>query len=109
MTSSIRRSQPVTRDFPWKVHVPVEVDWQWIGSSGLMEAMEPYLDKVFNGVQGQFMCLGWRRIFEIQEVFYKELVYEFLATVSFARIDGIYVDDNLIFLPWRGKAFLKPT
>ena len=28
---------------------------------------------------------------------YKELVYEFLATVSFARKDGIYADDNLIF------------
>ena len=85
MTSRIRRSQPATRDFPWysfprdvapetrglwtakldllkkrKVHVPVEVDRHWIGNSGLMEAMEPYLDKVFNGVQGQFMCLGWR-------------------------------------------------
>ncbi|CAH1441649.1 unnamed protein product [Lactuca virosa] len=122
MTSRSRRSQPVTCDFPWysfprnvppethacwtvkldllkkrKVHVPAEVDWHWIGNSGLMEAIEPYLDKVFNGVHGQFMCLGWRRIFEIQEVVYKELVYEFLATVSFAKKDRIYADDNLTF------------
>lgn len=43
------------------------------------------------------MCLGWRQIFEIQEVVYKEFVYEFLAMVSFARKYGIYVDDNLTF------------
>ncbi|CAI9299788.1 unnamed protein product [Lactuca saligna] len=71
MTNRVRRNQPVTRDFPWysfprdvapethaqwttkldllkkrKVHVLVEVDWHWIGSSGLMDVMEPYLDKL---------------------------------------------------------------
>ncbi|CAH1417043.1 unnamed protein product [Lactuca virosa] len=73
------------------------VDWQWSTETGLMEAIEPYLDKTFNGIHGQFLCLGWRRIFHIQEIVYKELVIEFLATISFARNDGIYADNNLTF------------
>ncbi|CAH1427605.1 unnamed protein product [Lactuca virosa] len=62
-----------------------------------MEAIEPYLDKSFNGVHGQFLCHGWKRIFHIQEIVYEELLIEFLAMVSFARKDGIYADKNLTF------------
>ncbi|CAH1453863.1 unnamed protein product [Lactuca virosa] len=80
-----------------KVHVPTLVDWHWIGQTGLMEGLEPYLDKAFNSIHGQFVCMGWRRLFEIQEVVYKELVVEFLATISFARKDGIFVEYNLSF------------
>lgn len=80
-----------------RVHVPAYVDWHWMGSTGLMEAMEPFLDKVFESIHGPFVCIGWRRIFQIQETVYKELVMEFLSTVSFARKTGIYVDDNLTF------------
>ncbi|CAI9282079.1 unnamed protein product [Lactuca saligna] len=80
-----------------RVHVPAFIDWHWIGQKGLMDAMDPYLDKLFNGFHGQFMCLGWRRISEIQEVVSKELVYEFLTKVYFARKYGIYDDDNLTF------------
>ncbi|CAH1440106.1 unnamed protein product [Lactuca virosa] len=80
MASRPRRNQPGSRpDFPWytfprnvgpkvytrwnakldwlkqrKVHVPAVVDWQWMSETGLMEAIEPYLDKSFNGVHGQF-------------------------------------------------------
>ncbi|CAH1427560.1 unnamed protein product [Lactuca virosa] len=123
MASRSRRNQPGTcPEFPWysflrdvapavrarwtaklellrkrRVHVPAVVDWYWIGQSGLMDAVESYFDKLFNGVDGKFMCLGWRRIFEIQEVVYIESVHEFLATVSFAKTDGIYADDNLTF------------
>ncbi|CAH1412457.1 unnamed protein product [Lactuca virosa] len=80
-----------------KVHVPTVVDWHWIGQTGLMEGIEPYLDKAFNSIHRLFVCMGWRRLFEIQEVVYKELVIEFLAMVSFARKDGIFVEDNLSF------------
>ncbi|CAI9283780.1 unnamed protein product [Lactuca saligna] len=62
---------------------------------GLLEAMIPYLDKTFDDIHGQFRCLGWRWIFHIQEIVYKEVVIEFLATMSFARKDGIYADNNL--------------
>ncbi|CAH1450870.1 unnamed protein product [Lactuca virosa] len=99
MANRLRRNQPGGRPvFPWYSFprdVAPEIGIGW--DKGLMESIEPYLDKVFNGVHGQFMCLGWRRIFEIQEVVYKELVHDFLATVSFAWKDGIYVDDNLTF------------
>ncbi|CAH1417055.1 unnamed protein product [Lactuca virosa] len=123
MASRARRQQPGSRpEFPWysfprtvgpeiyarwnakldwmkkrKVHVPVVVDWHWIGQTGLMEGIEPYLDKAFNSIHGPFVCMGWRRLFEIQEGVYKELVVEFLATVYFARKDGIFVEDNLSF------------
>lgn len=80
-----------------KVDVPAFVDWHWMGQTRLMEAIEPHLNNVFKGVHGQFTCLGWRWIFEIQEVVYKELVHEFLATISFARKVGIYADDNIKF------------
>lgn len=92
MANHLRRNQPRGRPtFPWysllmdvapevharwnaklelmkkrKVHVTAFVDRLWMGQIGLMEAMETYLDKVFNGVHGLFMCLGWRQIFEIQ-------------------------------------------
>ncbi|CAH1422232.1 unnamed protein product [Lactuca virosa] len=116
MASRARRHQPGSRpDFPWysfprtvgleiyarwnakldwmkqrKFHVPVVVDGQWIGQTGLMEGIEPYFDKAFDGIHGQFVCMGWRRLFQIQEVVYKELVIEFLATVSFARKYGFF-------------------
>ncbi|CAH1447366.1 unnamed protein product [Lactuca virosa] len=82
-----------------KVHVPAVVDWHWIGQTGLMEGIEPYLDKAFNSIHGKVVCMGWRRLFEIQEVEYKELVIEFLAMISFARKHGIFAKDNLSFCP----------
>lgn len=80
-----------------KVRVPALMDWHWIGKIRLIEAIEPYLDKVFNNTHGQFVFMGWRRLFEIQEAVYKELVIEFLAMVSFARKDGIFAEENLSF------------
>ncbi|CAH1427561.1 unnamed protein product [Lactuca virosa] len=103
MASRSRRNQPGTRpEFPWysfprdvapavharwtaklellrkrRVHVPAVVDWYWVGQSGLMDVVESYFDKLFNGVDGQFMCLGWRQIFEIQEVVYTESIHGF--------------------------------
>ncbi|CAH1433904.1 unnamed protein product [Lactuca virosa] len=80
-----------------KVHVPAVVNWQWFSETGLLEALDPYLHKMFESIHGPFVCMGWRRIFQIQETVYKELVVEFLSTVSFARKAGIYADDNLTF------------
>ena len=80
-----------------KVHVLALVNWEWLSETGLLEAMDPFLDKMFESIHGPFVCMGWRQIFQIQETVYKELVVEFLCTVSFARKDGIYVDDNLTF------------
>lgn len=87
--------------------MPAVVDWQCMSETGLMEALEPYLDKSFNGVHGQFLCLRWRSIFQIQEIVYKELLIEFLATVSFARKDGIYTDNNLTFFLCRKRHTLS--
>lgn len=73
------------------------VDWHWIEQTGLLEGIEPYLVRNFARVDGQFMCMGWRWLFQIQELVYKELVLEFLATVSFMRKDGAFDEDNLTF------------
>ncbi|CAH1433135.1 unnamed protein product [Lactuca virosa] len=80
-----------------KVHVPEVVDWHWIGKTGLMEGIEPYLDKAFNSIHGPFVCMGWRRLFEIQEVMYKELVVEFLATVSLHRRTEYLLKTTFLF------------
>lgn len=78
LASRSRRNQPGTRpEFPWysfprdvapaihsrwtvelemmkkrRVHVPMFVDWHWIGQTGLMDDMDPYPEKLFNGVHG---------------------------------------------------------
>ncbi|CAI9277084.1 unnamed protein product [Lactuca saligna] len=89
-----------------RVHVPAVLDWHSMGQTRLMEGIEPYLDKAFNSIHGLFVCMGWRRFFEIQKVVYKKLVIELLATVSFARNEGIVVEDNLSFaLVEKGKPF----
>ncbi|CAH1436194.1 unnamed protein product [Lactuca virosa] len=64
---------------------------------GFLEGIEPFLAKSCNGVQGRFMCMAWRRVFDIQEIVYKELVVEFLATVSFRRKIGALENGNVTF------------
>lgn len=80
-----------------KVHVPAVVNWHWIEQIGLLEGLEPFLDKSFAGVHGPFICMGWRRLFQIQEVVYKELVVEFLTTVSFRCKIGVLEEKNITF------------
>ncbi|CAI9268352.1 unnamed protein product [Lactuca saligna] len=43
------------------------------------------------------MCMAWRRLFQIQEIVYKELVIECLATVSSRRKISALEDGNLTF------------
>lgn len=121
MASRSRKNQPGGRpNFPWytfphmvsfgvlsqwngrlewmkqrNVHVPVVVNWGWIEQVGLLEGIEPIFGKSFDGLQGRFMCIAWRRLFQIQEIIYKELVIEFLATISFRRKIGALKDGNL--------------
>lgn len=45
---------------------------------------------------------------KFRKVVYKELVVEFLAMISFAREDGILVEDNLSFCLGGEKAYFKP-
>lgn len=66
-----------------RVHVPDEISWTWMEEVGLSKAIEPFLVQSFDGVQGMFVCMAWRRLFHIHEPVYKELVVEFLATVTF--------------------------
>ncbi|CAI9301611.1 unnamed protein product [Lactuca saligna] len=73
------------------------VYWGWIEQVGLLEGIKPILVKSFDGVQGRFMCMAWKRLFQIQEIIYKELVIEFLATVSFRRKIGSLENGNLTF------------
>ncbi|CAH1418795.1 unnamed protein product [Lactuca virosa] len=80
-----------------KVQVPAVVDWNWIEQTGLLEGLEPFLEKSFAGVHGPFICMGWRRLFQIQEVVYKELVVENLAIVSFRRKIGALEKKNITF------------
>lgn len=62
-----------------------------------MDALEPYLTKVFNGVNGQFTFMDWRRLFRMQELVYKEPCVEFLATIRFRKIKGIHDRKNITF------------
>lgn len=66
-----------------RVHVSANISWTWMDEVGLSEAIEPFLTNDFDGVQGCFVCMGWRRLFHIQEHMYKELCMEFLAMVHF--------------------------
>ncbi|CAH1423750.1 unnamed protein product [Lactuca virosa] len=59
-----------------KVHIPAEINWSWMEEVGLSEALEPFLTKSFDGVQGRFICMAWRHLFHIQEPMYKELCVE---------------------------------
>ncbi|CAH1428868.1 unnamed protein product [Lactuca virosa] len=49
-----------------KVHMPAEINWNWMEEVGLSEAIEPFLTKSFDGVQGWFIFMAWRRLFHIQ-------------------------------------------
>ncbi|CAH1450032.1 unnamed protein product [Lactuca virosa] len=121
MASRSRRNQPGQRnDYPWytflwvvgpevlwnaklewmkqrKIHVLAVFNWQWSEQTGLLEGIEPYFVRNFAGVHGQFKSMGWRQLFQIQEIVYKELVIEFLGTISFRRKDGAFDEDNLTF------------
>lgn len=111
-----RRNQPESRpDFPWfsfpnvvapkvlvqwieklawlkerKVHIPAEINWSCTEEVSQSKALEPFLTKSFDRVQGQFICMTWGRLFHIQEPVYKELCVEFLATGHFRKKKGIH-------------------
>lgn len=83
-----------------KVHVPAVVDWHWMGQTGLMEGIEPYLEKAFNSIHGQFVCMGvetaiWNSGSRVQGVSHQVYGHSF-----FAQTDVIFVEDDLSF--WLG-------
>ncbi|CAH1437279.1 unnamed protein product [Lactuca virosa] len=44
------------------------IDWDWLDHRGIMDQVNPYLNKFFEGDGMSFVCNGWRNIFGIQEV-----------------------------------------
>lgn len=68
-----------------KVHIPAEINWSLMEEVGLSEALEPFLTKSFDGVQGRFVYLAWKRLFWIQEPVHNELCMGFLATMHFFK------------------------
>ncbi|CAI9288360.1 unnamed protein product [Lactuca saligna] len=84
------RVTPISRDTPFQ---------EMLVSKLLRDGMEKW-----SGLNNErSMCL----CFQIQEVVYKELVVEFLATVFFKRKDGIYDKDNLTFCLGRERRALS--
>ena len=53
------------------------------------EQTEPSLTNLFSQDGVQITCMGWRRLFRLQEHVYVELCVEFFATVHFLKQDGI--------------------
>lgn len=64
---------------------------------GLSDTHEPYLTKDLDVAQGQFLCIGWRRLFRIQEPVYKELCVKFRSNVRFRKKKGTYDRKNITF------------
>lgn len=57
------------------------MDEDWLHEVGMVEALEPYLTKVFVREKVRVTCTAWRRLFRMQEAMFEELCMEFLATV----------------------------
>lgn len=56
------------------------------------------------------MCVGWKRLFEIQYVVYRELVIEFLAMVAFCRKISAMENRNITFClggEWRELSLVE--
>lgn len=59
--------------------------------------MNPYLKKIYVDDGVRITCIGWRRLFLIQEPMYKELCFEFLSTIRFRGRTYMFDTDNLLF------------
>lgn len=123
-----RRNQPESRpDFPWfsfpnvvapkvlvqwieklawlkerKVHIPAKINWNWLEEVGLSEAIEPFLTKSFDGVQGQFICMDWRRLFTSKNQCTKNFVWNVWPWYTFARKRASTIGNHYLLLG-RGK------
>lgn len=64
-------------------YIANEVNWEWLEKVELVEAMKPYLTKIFMNEGVRITCTGWRRLFQLQEPAYKELCLELYATIQF--------------------------
>ncbi|CAH1453619.1 unnamed protein product [Lactuca virosa] len=97
MANHGRRNQPEGHpDFPWYTFsrvVSPKVLAQWNGKLSWMKERKVHVPAEVNW----FVCMAWRRFFHIQDVVYKELVVEFLATVTFRRQIGIHEPKNITF------------
>lgn len=51
-------------------YLPNELSWSWLDQVGLVEAMNPYLTKVFVNKGVRITCDRWRRLFQLQEPVY---------------------------------------
>lgn len=79
------------------MHILAKINWDWMEEVGFLDALEPYLTKAFFGVQGQFIYIGWIRLFRIQEPVYMKLCMDFLATVQYRKKKGTHDRKNITF------------
>lgn len=58
------------------------INWAKLNKIGILERLNPYLTNSFeeNGVT--ITCNGWRNLFSVKELVYKELCVELFSTVS---------------------------
>lgn len=60
-----------------ELYIANELSWTWLEEVRLVEAMNPYLKKVFVNEAMRVTCTACRRLFQIQELVYRELSLEF--------------------------------
>lgn len=73
------------------------MNWTWLEDVGLVEAMNPYLIKMFMSDGVRVTCNAWRRLFQIKESVYKKLCLEFYATVQLRGGDDPFDTHSLTF------------
>nr|GEW35298.1 hypothetical protein [Tanacetum cinerariifolium] len=78
------------------IYAPCVVDWGVLNNMGCGDTLEEMLEiKVYEMVRDEeiFTCEAWRRIFDINESSYTELIHEFYATCKF---DETVTDEDLM-------------
>lgn len=59
------------------------VDWAWLHGVGMVAELERHWAKLFIREGFSFPCNGWRDLFFIQELVYRELSVELFSTMNF--------------------------
>lgn len=78
-------------------YIANEVNWEWLEQVGLVEAMNPYVTKIFMNEGVRITCIGQKRLFQLQKPVYKELCLEFNATIRFKGRSDAFDIENLTF------------
>lgn len=58
-------------------------DWDWMYNTRMVDRINEYIDKTFQGESFQFRCRGWWNVFWISEPVYEELCFMFFSTFHF--------------------------